>query len=93
MRRENEETLRKLHAQYPKIRSTEYPEVHNSEVYESIQDLEFVFPQDGKVQPRYAKETKISYKYALTVRHYITNKLLIDDVRDGERIVFNNYYK
>ncbi|MDL4842005.1 hypothetical protein [Aquibacillus rhizosphaerae] len=92
MRNEKEEVLRKLHSQYLKIESTKIPHVHNSEVVGAIQDLEAVLPGTGNVQFKYAKETLIAYKYSQSVvRHYLTNNTMLEDIRAGERIVFNNY--
>ncbi|MCZ0704610.1 hypothetical protein J2T56_003190 [Natronobacillus azotifigens] len=93
MKNESEKTLKKLHEQSSKINVKDYPSIHNIEVDEGISVLESCFSGEGRVNQKYAKETLISHKYAQDVRHFETNNTMLQDIREGKKIVFNNYKK
>ena len=94
MKNETEKTFRKLHEQYQKIDIRDFSfSAHNTEIVEAIFILESTYPGDGRVNYDYAKKVLISYKYSQDVKHTDTNNTLLQDIRDGKRITFNNYKK
>ncbi|WP_225230246.1 hypothetical protein [Ureibacillus galli] len=52
--------------------------------------LEEIFDA-GNVHNKYARETLIALQYCSNHHHYLTDALLLDDIVNHKRIVFNNY--
>lgn len=88
----NERQLRKLYQQSKKILGTKTMP-HNIDIEEVRKELEKIFSGRGRVNFDYAKEMLIAYEYSKNFYHYLTNNLLLDDIKSEKVIVFNNYFK
>ncbi|GLJ04295.1 hypothetical protein [Bacillus sp. YKCMOAS1] len=82
-------TIRKVHGQERKIRGIK--NIPHYDLEETARKkLEEIF-NAGKVYGKYARETLCALQYCSNHHHYLTDSLLIDDIVDHKRIVFNNY--
>lgn len=82
--------LEKIHLQEDKIRGMKYVP-HNTEIGEAKKELEAIYEGNGRINPRYAKETLIAYKYCKTVYNYSTGHSMLDDIKEDKDIDFNDY--
>lgn len=81
-------TIRKIHSQEKKIRGVK--NVPHCDLEETARrKLEEIF--NAGVHSKYAREVLTVLEYSNNHNHYKTDALLIDDIVNHKRIVFNNY--
>lgn len=80
--------LKKVHGKYKKIQGT-ITIPHHNYVSTAKRALENIFP--GSVHLGFAEKTLIALRYSETHHHYLTQSSMLDDIINGERIIFNNY--
>lgn len=84
----SKQTLKKVHALWKKINGTVTIPHHNF-VSKAKRALEEIF--HGAVQFKYSSEMLIALKYCSNHHHYLTDALLLNDIVNQKRVVFNNY--
>ncbi|RFU64453.1 hypothetical protein [Bacillus sp. V59.32b] len=84
----SKQTLKKVHAQWKKIHGTVTIPHHNF-VSTAKRVLEEIF--HGTLHFKYASEILCALQYCSNHHHYLTDDLLLDDIDNHKRIVFNNY--
>lgn len=85
-----EKILKKIHAQEEKIKESKI-NPHNREIVTAQRELEGIFDGDGRVNPKYAKETIIAYEYSKSHQHFQTGESMLADIIADKRIDFNDY--
>jgi hypothetical protein len=91
----SEKQITKLHDQSKKLGALSVTYPHHADVMNITGELEDVLSREEGhqciVYSSYAENTLIASEYAKTHFHYITKESMMNDIKAGKRIVFNNY--
>lgn len=86
----SEEVLKKVHLQEDKITGAK-DSPRNHVVAEAKRELENIYSGDGRINPRYAKETIIAYGYSKSHFHHSTGNSMLEDIISKKNIDFYDY--
>lgn len=86
----SEEVLKKVHAQEDKITGAK-DTPRNHIVAAAKIELERIYSGDGRINPRYAKETVIAHDYSINHLHRETGNTMLEDIIAKKDIDFYDY--